>query len=129
MGVKISELTEYANPIDEDFIPIVDSTNSATKKTTKAAFLQDIRQHRYSITTDEEIAENTDYEIPCYYKVGDDVLDIFYMGEKLIKGIHFIEVGETGAISNIIQFYNWGQSVPAGRTIEFVVRGVYSSES
>ncbi len=83
----------------------------------------------YIITTETEIAENTDYEIPCYYKVGEDVLDIYYMGEKLIKNVHYKEVGESETISNKIQFYNWGQAVPASRTIEFVVRGVYTNES
>ena len=57
--------------------------------------------------------------------MGADVLDIYYMGEKLIKGTHYIEVGNDGTVSNTIQFYNWGQSVPAERTIEFIVRGVY----
>lgn len=77
------------------------------------------------ITTTEEISENTNYTIPLNYKVGADVLDIFYMGEKLSKGTHYIEVGTTGSVSNTIQFYNWGQAVPTGRTIEFIVRGVY----
>lgn len=77
------------------------------------------------ITTTAEIAENTNYTIPLNYKVGADVLDIFYMGEKLIKGTHYIEVGNAGSVSNTIQFYNWGQAVPSGRTIEFIVRGVY----
>ena len=81
------------------------------------------------VTTQETIAQNTDYEIPLYYKVGADVLEVYYMGERLIKGTHYIEVGNSGAISNTIQFYNWGQSVPADRTIEFVVRGVYANES
>lgn len=90
----------------------------------------------YTITTEEEISENTDYEIPCNYKVGQDTLDIYYMGEKLIKADptnnidgHYIEVGENGTVSNKIQFYNWGQSVPIGRTIEFIVRGVYENET
>ena len=77
------------------------------------------------ITTTAEIAENTNYTIPLNYKVGADVLDIYYMGEKLIKGTHYIEVGTTGSVSNTIQFYNWGQAVPTGRTIECIVRGVY----
>ena len=77
------------------------------------------------INTTTEIAENTNYTIPLNYKVGADVLDIFYMGEKLIKGTHYIEVGTTGSVSNTIQFYEWGQAVPSGRTIEFIVRGVY----
>ena len=79
------------------------------------------------ITTEEEISENTNYTIPLYYKVGADVLDIFYMGEKLVKNKHYIEVGEDGMTSNVIQFYNWGQSVPANRTIEFITRGLYES--
>ena len=78
-----------------------------------------------TITTTTEIAENTNYTIPLNYKVGANVLDIFYMGEKLSKGTHYIEVGTTGSVSNTIQFYNWGQAVPSGRTIEFIVRGVY----
>ncbi|MBR0428198.1 MAG: hypothetical protein IJK18_08390 [Clostridia bacterium] len=77
------------------------------------------------ITTTEEIAENTNYTIPLNYKVGNNSLEISYMGEKLIKDIHYIEVGNTGEVSNTIQFYNWGQAVPSGRTIEFIVRGVY----
>lgn len=77
------------------------------------------------ITTTTEIAENTNYTIPLNYKVGSDVLDIYYMGEKLIKGTHYIEVGTTGSVSNTIQFYEWGQAVPSGRVIEFIVRGVY----
>ena len=77
------------------------------------------------INTTTEIAENTNYTIPLNYKVGSDVLDIYYMGEKLIKGTHYIEVGNAGEVSNTIQFYNWGQAVPSGRTIEFIVRGVY----
>lgn len=90
---------------------------------------ESIKIYKYSITTETEIAENTDYEIPCYYKVGEDVLDIYYMGEKLIKDIHYKEIGKSGTISNKIQFYNWGQAVPTNRTIEFVVRGVYTNES
>lgn len=79
-----------------------------------------------TVTTSTTIAENTDYTIPLNYRVGDNSLEVIYMGEKLIKGTHYIEVGNTGEVSNTIQFYNWGQSVPTGRTIEFIVRGVYS---
>ena len=87
---------------------------------------QSVKAYVFTITTISEIPENTNYEIPCNYKVGQDVLEIYYMGERLIKGTHYIEVGTDGDISNTIQFYDWGQSVPIGRTIEFVVRGVHS---
>lgn len=82
-----------------------------------------------TLTTTTPIAENTNYTIPAYYKVGSNTLDIYYMGEKLVKNEHYIEVGESGAVSNIIQFKDWGQSVPKDRIIEFVVKGEYSSES
>ncbi len=75
------------------------------------------------IITTEEIAENTDYTIPLNYIVGNNSLEIYYMGEKLVKDEHYIEVGDEGAISNKIQFYDWGQSVPVDRLIEFIVRG------
>lgn len=77
------------------------------------------------ITTSTTIAQNTNYTIPLKYRVGDNSLEVIYMGERLIKGTHYIEVGNTGEVSNTIQFYNWGQAVPTGRTIEFIVRGVY----
>lgn len=77
------------------------------------------------MTTTTEIAENTNYTIPLNYKVGNNSLEISYMGEKLVKDTHYIEVGNAGEVSNTIQFYNWGQAVPTGRVIEFIVRGVY----
>lgn len=118
--VKVSELPIATNVNDDDLVMIVQ--NGFNKKVTKSN-LQKIQ--KATITTTTEIAENTNYTIPLNYKVGADVLDIFYMGEKLIKGTHYIEVGTTGSVSNTIQFYNWGQAVPSGRTIEFIVRGVY----
>ena len=82
--------------------------------------------NRYTITTTEAIAENTDYIIPGKYKVGANVLEVYYMGEKLVLGTHYIEKGTNGSNSNKIQFKDWGQSVPAGRTLELIVRGVYN---
>lgn len=82
-----------------------------------------------TVITSSSILQNTNYTIPLFYRVGDNSLEVYYMGEKLIKGTHYVEVGTAGAISNIIQFYNWGQAVPANRTIEFVVRGVYANEA
>lgn len=118
--VKVSELPIATNVNDDDLVMIVQS--GFNKQVTKSN-LQKIQ--KATITTTTEIAENTNYTIPLNYKVGADVLDIFYMGEKLIKGTHYIEVGNDGEVSNTIQFYNWGQAVPSGRTIEFIVRGVY----
>lgn len=86
---------------------------------------QETKVQTATVLTTEAIAENTNYTIPLKYRVGDNSLEVYYMGEKLIKGEHYIEAGEAGSTSNIIQFHDWKQAVPAGRTIEFIVRGVY----
>ncbi len=124
MGTKISEMIEAEKIQDEDIIPIVQ--NNVNKKIK----MKKLRTETHTtLTTTTPIAENTNYTIPVNYKVGSNTLDIYYMGEKLVKNEHYIEVGESGAVSNIIQFKDWGQSVPKDRIIEFVVKGEYSSES
>lgn len=124
MGTKISEMIEAEKIQDEDIIPIVQ--NNVNKKIK----MKKLRTETHTtLTTTTPIAENTNYTIPVYYKVGSNTLDIYYMGEKLVKDEHYIEVGESGAVSNIIQFKDWGQSVPKDRIIEFVTKGEYSSES
>lgn len=124
MGTKISEMIEAEKVQDEDIIPIVQ--NNVNKKIK----MKNLRTETHTtLTTTAPIAENTNYTIPLNYKVGSNTLDIYYMGEKLVKDEHYIEVGESGAVSNIIQFKDWGQSVPKDRIIEFVVKGEYSSES
>lgn len=124
MGTKISEMIEAEKIQDEDIIPIVQ--NNVNKKIK----MKNLRTETHTtLTTTAPIAENTNYTIPLNYKVGSNTLDIYYMGEKLVKDEHYIEVGESGAVSNIIQFKDWEQSVPKDRIIEFVVKGEYSSES
>lgn len=124
MGTKISEMIEAEKIQDEDIIPIVQ--NNVNKKIK----MKNLRTETHTtLTTTAPIAENTNYTIPVYYKVGSNTLDIYYMGEKLVKNEHYIEVGESGAVSNIIQFKDWEQSVPKDRIIEFVTKGEYSSES
>ena len=124
MGTKISEMIEAEKIQDEDIIPIVQ--NNVNKKIK----MKKLRTETHTtLTTTTPIAENTNYTIPVYYNVGSNTLDIYYMGEKLVKNEHYIEVGESGAVSNIIQFKDWGQSVPKDRIIEFVAKGEYSIES
>ena len=107
----------------------VSQTNDGMMSKEDKIKLDNLTETHTTLTTTAPIAENTNYTIPVYYKVGLNTLDIYYMGEKLVKDEHYIEVGESGAVSNIIQFKDWGQSVPKDRIIEFVVKGEYSSES
>mgnify|MGYP005774632569 CR=1 FL=1 len=72
--------------------------------------------------------------IPAYYKVGQNVLDVYYNGERLIKAStsdtqgHYYEVGEQDAVSNQIQLTSDWEAL-AGDVFEFVIKGVYTNEA
>lgn len=72
--------------------------------------------------------------IPAYYKVGQNVLDVYYNGERLIKAStsdtqgHYYEVGEQDAVSNQIQLTSDWEALP-GDVFEFVIKGVYTNET
>ncbi len=123
----INKITKKVSSEEEQYKITAENINEIKEVVNENA--KELTTSTYIVTTTETIAENTDYEIPCYYKVANNSLDIFYRGENLIKDVHYKEVGTSGTISNKIQFYDWGQAVPANRVIKFVVRGVYSNET
>lgn len=67
-----------------------------------------------SLVTEEEIQQNTNYEVPKYV-LGDNSLEIYFEGCKLIKDINYIEADKTH-----IQFKDW--DVPIGSNIEIIIR-------
>lgn len=86
---------------------------------------------RSATVTTSTIADNSTITVPRY-KVGNNSLQVYVLGEKLIKASstagtngHYTEVGTTGAISTQIKLANIGQSIPKGTPIEFVVFGNY----
>lgn len=46
---------------------------------------QDLTPHKYFMKATTIIQSGTNFTIPCNYKVGANVLDVYLMGEKLIK--------------------------------------------
>lgn len=90
------------------------------------------RTHKYIQKITSNIVAGGAFNIPCYYKVGQDVLDVYVNGEKLIKSTdavgtngHYLEVGETNSTSNQIKTTtDWG--LKTGDILEIVVRGEYS---
>ena len=95
-----------------------------------------IATHKFNMIINQVYEAETDITIPCYYKVGADVLDIIYCGQRVIKGIDYTEVGTTGEVSNVIQFLDSvGDLDMSGvegfenfkETLEFVVRGEYNA--
>ena len=81
----------------------------------------------------KEISPGGTITLPCNYKVGANVLDVYFNGELLILSAdaagsngHYLEVGTTGSISNEIQLTSdWGTGTDYYLAI--VVRGEYAS--
>lgn len=69
-------------------------------------------------------------------KYGNNSLEVFYCGSKLEKGTDYNEIGNTGEVSNTIQFLDSVGDLDMSdvegfedfeETLEFVVRGEYSA--
>jgi vacuolar-type H+-ATPase subunit I/STV1 len=68
----------------------------------------------YSRVLEEEVEQNTNYEVP-EYPLGNNSIEIYFEGSKLIKDINYIEADSTH-----IQFKDW--DVPIGSNIEIIIR-------
>ena len=95
-----------------------------------------INVQRASVTLSSTVNANTNYTLPVYYEVGNNSLEVIYCGSKLEKGTDYNEIGNSGEVSNIIQFLDsvgdLDMSSVEGfedfeETLEFVVRGEYSA--
>jgi hypothetical protein len=90
-------------------------------------------EHKYQLKITSAIAAGTEVTIPCYYKVGQAVLDVYLNGERLALSSdasgtdgHYQEVGTADSISNKIKTTtDW--SLEVDDVLDFVVRGDYSA--
>ena len=131
MNKKISELTEATQINDDDIIMILQ--NNENKKATISKLLP---LKRASVTLESTVNANTNYTLPVYYEVGNNSLEVFYCGSKLEKGTDYNEIGNSGEVSNIIQFLDSVGDLDMSdvdgfedfeETLEFVVRGEYNA--
>lgn len=72
-----------------------------------------IQQQVYSRVLEDEVEQNTNYEVPEYV-LNNNSITIFFEGCKLIKDINYIEADTTH-----IQFKDW--NVPAGSNLEIII--------
>lgn len=87
---------------------------------------------KYTLEITEDKTAGQEITLPCYYKVGEEVLDVYLNGERLLKSSddagtdgHYREVGTTGSISNKIKTTtDW--SLEEGDVLDLVVRGEYN---
>lgn len=91
-----------------------------------------IQQSTIELT--ETISTDTEYTLPLYYQVGNNSLELYYCGEKLIKDVHYSEVGTSGNTSNIITFISDLEYIDMSdidefedftATLDVIIRGNY----
>lgn len=93
---------------------------------------KDVVYSKHKVILTENKTAGAEITIPCYYKVGADVLDVFLNGERLLLSSdaagsdgHYQEVGTAASISNKIKTTtDW--SLETGDVLELIVRGEYS---
>ena len=88
--------------------------------------------HKYNKTISTTSAAGTEIELPCYYEVGSNVIDVYLNGERLLLSSdtsgtdgHYQEVGNSGETSNKIKSTSdWNFEV--GDVLDLEVRGEYN---
>lgn len=116
------ELTDQAN-VPEDMKKLCEKIEDSYENFTP---------HKYQLKITEDKEAGEEIEIPCYYKVGVGVLDVYLNGERLIKSSddagtdgHYCEVGSNGSISKKIKSTtDW--NLESNDTLEITVRGEWS---
>lgn len=129
MNKKVTELTQATEVNENDTLMIVQNNES---KQVKA---KNILNHTYTLILSEDIATGGEITLPFYYKVGANVLQVYYMGQLLLLSSddagtdgHYREVGEADSISNKIKLTtDW--SADKGEYFKFVVKGVYEDDT
>ena len=90
-------------------------------------------EHKYRFKITSAVTTGTEVTIPCYFKVGQAVLDVYLNGERLLLSTdasgtdgHYQEVGTADSISNKIKTTtDW--SLEVDDVLDLVVRGDYSA--
>lgn len=97
--------------------------------------LNNLLETTYDLMLTSNVAAGGEITLPFYYKVGGNVLQVYYMGQLLLLSSddagtdgHYREVGEVDSISNKIKLTSdW--SAETGEYFKFVVKGVYENDT
>lgn len=94
-----------------------------------------VEAYIYNLILSADVAAEGEITLPFYYKVGANVLQVYYMGQLLLLSSddegtdgHYRELGEVDSISNKIKLTSdW--SAETGEYFKFVVKGVYENDT
>lgn len=92
---------------------------------------ESVETYIYNLILTANVAAGGEITLPFYYKVGANVLQVYYMGQLLLLSSddagtngHYREVGTSGSLSNKIKLTtDW--SAETGEYFKFVLKGVY----
>lgn len=112
--------------------PCLNDTNLNQMQKLIKAGIKKKQAFKYILEITEDKTAGQEITLPCYYKVGEEVLDVYLNGERLLKSSddagtdgHYREVGTTGSISNKIKTTtDW--NLEADDVLDLVVRGEYN---
>ena len=90
-----------------------------------------VETYIYNLILTANVNAGGEITLPFYYKVGANVLQVYYMGQLLLLSSddagtdgHYREVGTSGSLSNKIKLTtDW--SAETGEYFKFVLKGVY----
>lgn len=90
-----------------------------------------VEGYTYNLILTANVNAGGEITLPFYYKVGANVLQVYYMGQLLLLSSddagtdgHYREVGEADSISNKIKLTtDW--SADKGEYFKFIVKGAY----
>ena len=113
--------------------PYMSDTNINQMQKLIKADIKEKQAFKYILEITADKTAGQEITLPCYYKVGKEVLDVYLNGERLIKSSddsgtdgHYREIGATGSISNKIKTTtDW--NLEADDVLDLVVRGEYNA--
>lgn len=128
------EVSDFKTEVNDDFDTFKQQTNKTVQDLADGVSSTQVF-HKYKLKITSTSIAGAEIELPCYYKVEQDVLDVFLNGERLILSSdeqgtdgHYREVGEENSISNKIRTTtDW--NLKMGDSLELVVRGGYTNDT
>lgn len=112
--------------------PYMSDTNLNQLQKLIKADIKEKQAFKYILEITADKTAGQEITLPCYYKVGEEVLDVYLNGERLLKSSddsgtdgHYREIGDSGSISNKIKSTtDW--TLDQGDILDLVVRGEYN---
>lgn len=129
MQKKVTELTKAEKVYAKDIAMIIQNGEN------KQVEIEKTYSKEYSLVLSSNVSTGGEITLPFKYKVGANVLQVYYMGQLLLLSTddagtdgHYREIGEADSISNKIKLTtDWSAS--KGEYFKFVVKGVYENET